>query len=159
MAQNSREAIVARVTEIVERVGQPAQLEVVDVELSGSGKYRVLRIFIDKPGGVTHADCEFVTHEAGTIFDAEDLIPGEAYNLEVSSPGVDRKLRKPSDFQRFAGQKAQFVLSERVEEAKHWEGTIRGIDEAQVIELEPSEGRLVRIPLNLVRRANLKFKW
>ena len=74
-------------------------------------------------------------------------------------PGVERKLRKRSDFERFAGQKARFVLSEPVEEQRNWEGTLRGIDEAENITVEPSEGRLVRIPLQLVRKANLKFEW
>ncbi len=159
MASGSREAIIARVTEIVDRVGLPEGIEVVDVELAGAGKARVLRIFIDKPAGVTHADCEFITREAGAIFDAEELIPGDSYHLEVSSPGVERKLRKPADFQRFAGQKAKFVLNEPVADQKHWEGTIRGIDEGNLIALEPAQGRLVHIPLAAVRKANLKFEW
>ena len=159
MAQTSRDAVVSRVTEIVERVGMPQGIEVVDVELAGSGKARLLRIYIDKPGGVTHADCEFISQHAGTIFDVEDVIPGGSYHLEVSSPGVERKLRKRSDFERFAGQKARFVLSEPVEDSKNWEGTLRGIDEGENITVEPSEGRLVRIPLQLVRKANLKFEW
>jgi ribosome maturation factor RimP len=159
MAQTSRDAVVTRVTEIVERVGMPQQIEVVDVELAGAGKARLLRIYIDKPGGVTHEDCEFISHHAGTIFDVEDVIPGESYHLEVSSPGVERKLRKASDFQRFSGQKARFVLNEPVEDHKNWEGTLRGIDEQETIALEPAEGRLVHIPLRLVRKANLKFEW
>lgn len=159
MAQSSREAIIARVTEIVERVGLQENIEVVDVELAGSGKARILRIYIDKPGGVTHADCELVSRDAGEIFDTEELIPGESYHLEVSSPGVERKLRKPADFQRFAGQKAKLVLTEPVEDQKFWEGTLRGIDEKNVIAVEPVEGRIVHIPLDSVRKANLKFEW
>src|SRR4051794_36206531 len=159
MAQTSRDAVVSRVTEIVERVGMPQQIEVVDVELAGTGKARLLRIYIDKPGGVTHADCEFISHQAGTIFDVEGVIPDGTYQLEVSSPGVERKLRKPSDFQRFAGQKARFALNEPVEDQKNWEGTLRGIDESNTIALEPSEGKLVHIPLHSVRKANLKFEW
>jgi ribosome maturation factor RimP len=159
MAQSSREAIIARVTEIVERVGLPENIEVVDVELAGSGKARVLRIYIDKPAGVTHADCEFISQQAGNMFDAEELIPGGMYQLEVSSPGVERKLRKAADFHRFAGQKAKFVLNEPVEDQKHWEGTLRGIDERNVISVEPVAGRIVQIPLDSVRKANLKFEW
>lgn len=159
MAHNSREAVIARVTEIVERVGLSEQIEVVDVEFSGAGKARLLRIYIDKPEGVTHSDCEFVSKQAGLLFDSEDVIPGETYDLEVSSPGVERKLHKPADFRRFVGKKARIFLNEPVEDQKNWEGTLRGLEEENVVALEPSSGRLVRIPLQYVRRANLKFEW
>ncbi len=82
-----REAVVARVTEIAERVGRSEGLEIVDVELLGGGNGRVLRIFIDKPQGVSHADCELISQQVGTILDVEDVIPGGRYTLEVSSPG------------------------------------------------------------------------
>lgn len=154
----NREAIISRVTEITEAVGKPAAIEVVEVQFLGAGKHRTLRIFIDKPSGVTHNDCEFISHQVGNVLDAEDVIPGEHYNLEVSSPGVERKLSKLADFQRFAGQKAKVSLSEPVESQKHWEGTIRGV-EGNLVTLEPSEGKIVQIPLDLVRKANLKFEW
>lgn len=158
MAQNNREALVARVTEIVQRVGRPEGIEPVDVEFLGSGRNRLLRIFIDKPTGVTHGDCEFISQQVGTILDVEDVVPGAGYQLEVSSPGVERKLSKPADFERFSGQKVKVTLTEPVESQRHWEGTLRGI-EGNLIALEPSEGRLVQIPLGIVRKANLKFEW
>ena len=158
MVQNSRDAVVGRVTEIAERVGRSEGIEIVEVEFLGSGKTRVLRIYIDKPEGVSHADCEFISHQVGTILDVEDVIPGEGYHLEVSSPGVERKLRKSTDYERFTGQKAKIVLSEPVEEQRHWEGILRGLDANDVI-LEPSEGKLIRIPLESIRRANLKYDW
>jgi ribosome maturation factor RimP len=71
---------------------------------------------------------------------------------------VERKLLKPNDYERFAGQKAKIVLHEPVENQKHWEGTLRGL-EGDTIKLEPSKGRYVQIPLRHVRRANLKFEW
>src|SRR5215203_2453902 len=107
MAQISREDVVSRVAQIAERVGLPQGIEVVDVELAGAGKHRLLRITIDKPTGVTHGDCEYITHQVGAVLDAEDIVPGENYQFEVSSPGVERKLTKPADYQRFAGQKAK----------------------------------------------------
>ena len=76
-----------KVREIVDRVAQSSGLEVVDVELQGGGKARMLRIYIDKPGGVTHEDCSNFSREVGTIFDVEDAVPGGSYLLEVSSPG------------------------------------------------------------------------
>lgn len=158
MAQISREALVAKVTEIAERVGQPEGIEVVEVDFLGGGKARVLRIIIDKPTGVTHGDCELISHQVGTILDIEDVVPGANYHLEVSSPGVERKLTKPVDYQRFSGQKAKISLIEAVDNQRYWEGTLRGIS-GNLIALEPSEGRLVHIPLESVRKANLKFEW
>jgi ribosome maturation factor RimP len=72
---------------------------------------------------------------------------------------VERKLTKPADFQRFAGQKAKVVLSEPLGNQKVWEGVLRGLEDGTVVTLEPSEGRLLRIPLSSIRRANLKFEW
>src|SRR5512142_3138695 len=92
-----------QIRRIVERVAADQRLEVVDVEFRGGGKARMLRIFIDKPEGVTHADCEAVSREVSTILDVEDAVPGGSYTLEVSSPGLDRKLSKPADFERFVG--------------------------------------------------------
>ena len=92
-----------KIREIAERVAQSSGLELVDLELLGGGKARMLRVYIDKPGGVTHEDCANFSREAGTIFDVEDAVPGSQYTLEVSSPGLDRKLSKPEDFERFVG--------------------------------------------------------
>jgi ribosome maturation factor RimP len=159
MAQTGRETLIAQITGIAERVGSPAGIEVVEVEFAGAGKHRLLRITIDKPGGVTHGDCEFITNQVGAVLDTEDVVPGEGYQFEVSSPGVERKLTKAADFQRFAGQKAKVVLSEPLENQKVWEGTLRGLEDGTIVTLEPSEGRLLRIPLSSIRRANLKFEW
>jgi ribosome maturation factor RimP len=158
MAQATRDEVVAQVTAIAERVGRSEGIEIVEVEFLGSGKSRTLRIYIDRPEGVSHGDCELISQQVGTILDVEDVIPGEHYTLEVSSPGVERKLRKPADYQRFAGQKAKVVLTEPIENQKHWEGTLRGL-EGNVLTLEPTEGRFIQIPLDRVRKANLKFEW
>lgn len=158
MAQTGREALLEQITAIAERVATAQGVEIVELEFLGGGKQRMLRIYIDKPEGVTHHDCETVSQQVGNILDAEDVIPGENYTLEVSSPGVERKLTKPADYQRFTGQKAKIVTYEPVESQKHWEGVLRGVDGEQVV-IEPSEGRLIRIPLTGVKRANLKFEW
>jgi ribosome maturation factor RimP len=158
MAQTGREAILEQITAIVDRVAKAHGLEVVELEFLGGGKQRLLRIYIDKPEGVTHQDCELVSQQVGDILDAEDVVPGENYTLEVSSPGVERKLTKPADFERFTGKKAKVVTHEPVENQKHWEGTLRGLEGEELI-IEPSEGRLIRIPLTGVKRANLKFEW
>jgi ribosome maturation factor RimP len=92
-----------KVQAIVERVAASQGLEVVEVELRGGGKARMLRIFIDKASGVTHEDCADLSREVSTILDVEDAVPGGSYVLEVSSPGLDRKLFRPTDFKRFQG--------------------------------------------------------
>src|ERR1044071_6899490 len=153
-----RATIVEKVREITERVGADRALEVVDVQMLGGGGTRVLRIFIDKPEGVTHADCEYVSQNVGTVLDVEDTIPGGRYTLEVSSPGVERKLAKPQEFERFVGQKVKVVLRQPVEDQKHWVGALRSFAEG-IITLEPSPGRSIQFPLEQVERANLKFEW
>jgi ribosome maturation factor RimP len=151
-------AIVEKVRAIAERVAASEGLEVVDVELVGAGAHRTLRLFIDKPQGVTHADCEIVSQQVGTILDVEDVIPGGRYTLEVSSPGVERKLSRPRDFERFVGQKVKIVLREPLENRRQFIGTLAGFSEG-VITLEPAAGQPVRFPLEAVEKANLKFDW
>jgi ribosome maturation factor RimP len=170
MAELNREAITQKVLEIAERAGASEGIEVVDVEFLGGGRNRVLRIFIDRPPepgksmdphapqGVTHADCEFMTMQVGTVLDVEDIIPGGSYTMEVSSPGVERKLSKPREFERFLGQKVKVVLRQPVENQRHWTGALTGFD-AGVITLEPAPGKNVQFPLEQVEKANLKFEW
>lgn len=153
-----KDEVVAKVRAVAERVGAGEGLEIVDVELLGGGRNRVLRIFIDKPGGVSHSDCELVSRDVGTILDVEDIVPGGRYTLEVSSPGLERKLTKPADFERFLGQKARIVLKSPVENQRRWEGVLAGFADG-VITLEPSSGKVLRIGLDQVEKANLKFEW
>jgi ribosome maturation factor RimP len=165
-----REAVIDKVIEIAERVGASEGIEIVDVDLVGGGRNRVLRIFIDRPPvlgqavdpaapqGVTLADCEFISHHVGTILDVEDVIPGAGYRLEVSSPGVERKLTKPREFERFVGQKVKVVLRQPIENQRHLTGTLKSFA-AGVITLEPGPGKSVQFPLEQVEKANLKFEW
>jgi len=153
-----RDVIIEKVQEIVERVAADAALEVVDVQLLGGGGSRLLRIFIDKPEGVTHADCEYISQHVGTILDVEDVIPGGRYTLEVSSPGLERKLARPREFERFVGRKVKVVLRQPVENQRTWVGALRNFAEG-IITLEPSPGKSIQFPLELVERANLKFEW
>ena len=118
----------------------------------------MLRIFIDKPQGVSHADCELVSEQVGTILDVEDVIPGGRYTLQVSSPGLERKLKRPHDFEISVGKKIRVALREPVESQRHWEGTLVGFA-AGVATLEPVPGRTVRFDIQQVEKANLKFDW
>lgn len=118
----------------------------------------MLRIYIDKPEGVTLDDCEWISHSLGSVLDADNVVPGEGYNLEVSSPGVERKLSKPAHFQRFLGQKARVILREPVENQRRWEGTLAEFSDG-IITLEPASGKSIRFALEQIEKANLKFDW
>ncbi len=143
-----------QVREIVERVATPSGLEVVEVDLRGSGKARMLRIVIDKLSGVTHEDCANLSREVGTILDVEDVIPGNSYLLEVSSPGLDRKLTKPSDFSYFVGRRARLVLKEAMGEQKVLEGRLAGFENGRV-RLDLGEHGLEEFELANIRKAQL----
>jgi ribosome maturation factor RimP len=121
-----------KIREIADRVAQSDGLEVVEIELRGGGKSRMLRIYIDKPGGVTHEDCSNFSREVGTIFDVEDAVPGGSYMLEVSSPGLDRKLTKPEEFQRFTGSLIKLMTREPVNGNRHFEGKLQSFQGGRV---------------------------
>jgi ribosome maturation factor RimP len=122
--------VAKKVAEIAGRVAASEGLEVVEVEWKGGGNNRMLRIYIDKPGGVSHADCETISHQVGTILDVEDVIPVR-YTLEVSSPGLDRKLLKPDDYQRFSGKKAKVKLRAPIEGRSSFVGRLAGFEQGQ----------------------------
>jgi ribosome maturation factor RimP len=121
--------------------------------LRGGGRQRVLRLFIDKPGGVSHADCELISREVGTILDVEDFMPGP-YRLEVSSPGLDRKLLKAADYERFAGKKARIKLRQPVGGQQHFTGRLLG-PEAGAIGVAVESGSVVRFRFEDVEQARL----
>lgn len=148
---------------IVDEVVSAETLDLVDVELKGAGKHRVLRIFIDKVDaegqeiGITHGDCEKVSTQVGTILDVEDLIPG-AYTLEVSSPGLDRKLVKESDFTRFAGHLAKIQTRVPLHNQKVFRGRLEGLT-SDKIRLTAPKGEVLEIPMDVVREARLEVDW
>ena len=153
----SSTAILSKIEAIAERVAQSEGIEIVEIELKGGGKNRFLRISIDRPEGVTHGDCELISQQVGTILDVEDVVPG-AYTLEVSSPGVERKLLKYKDFERFTGKKIKAILREPVENSRRWEGTLASCADGR-IHLEVAEGKTIQFPFEQVEKANLKFEW
>ena len=158
MAAGNREAITIRINQLAEQVASAAGLELVEATMLGGGGARLVRVFIDKAEGVSHADCEKVSHDLGALLDSEDVIPGGGYHLEVSSPGVERALKRPAEYERFLGQKARIVLREPVENQRRWEGKLAGIS-GSVVTLEPAAGRTIQFTLDQVEKANLKFEW
>ena len=129
---------VERVREIADRVAASSGLEVLDIEFLGGGKARMLRVFLDKPAagndplaGVTHQDCANFSREFGTILDVEDVMPG-SYTLEVSSPGLDRKLVKAADFARFTGSRVKLTTREPVNNNRHFEGRLESFHDGRL---------------------------
>jgi len=122
-----------------------------------AGEMGVAEVVHDPYPKISHSDCERVSQQLSVILDVEDLIPGPAgYTLEVSSPGMDRALKKPADFERFRGRLAKISTSEPVGEAKFFEGRLAGFADGKVrMELKGKEARTVEVPLEAIRKANL----
>lgn len=158
MAGSNRATLIEKITEIAHRAAEREGLEVWSLELLGSGAARVLRIYIDKPEGVSLTDCENISHLVGKILDEEDIIPGDSYQLEVSSPGVERKLCRPEHFLRFAGKKARLTLREPVENQRRWDGVLSGFEDGCVV-LETGVDKAIRVRMEQIEKANLKFEW
>ena len=130
---------VDRVREIADRVAASSGLEVVEIEFLGGGNARMLRVFLDKqgtgvdpPAGVTHEDCANFSREFGTILDVVDAVPGGSYTLEVSSPGLDRKLTKAADFSRFVGSRVKLMTRQPVNNNRHFEGRLEGFENGRL---------------------------
>src|ERR1041385_1511871 len=123
---------IEKVREIAERVAASSGLEIVEIDLRGGGKARMLRIVIDKPSGVTHEDCANLSREVGTILDVEDAVPGGSYTLEVSSPGLDRKLLKASDYERFTGSRVKLMTRQPVNGNRHFEGKLESFHDGRL---------------------------
>ena len=138
---------------MVERVATSEGLSVVDVELKGGRSNPLLRVYIDKAGGVSHADCQLVSEQLSALLDVEDPFPGK-YLLEVSSPGLDRKLSTPSDFTHFVGRRARLVLRDAAPGAAVLEGRLAGFAEGRV-RLDLGEGGLKEFELANIRKAQL----
>ncbi len=141
------------IRQIAERVASSEGLTLVDVELKGGRMNALLRIYIDKAGGVTHGDCHRVSEQMSAILDVEDPFPG-SYVLEVSSPGLDRKLVKPSDYTHFVGRRARLVLREPVENQKVFEGRLAGLESGRV-RLDLGDAGLKELELSNISSARL----
>jgi ribosome maturation factor RimP len=153
-----------RIRAIAERVAASRGLEVWDLQSRRETYGHVVRVFIDRPGpaatpedSVSIEDCEQVNREISTILDVEDPLPF-TYTLEVSSPGLDRPLREPGDYTRFAGRLAKIVVREAVDNQKAFAGRLRGLDGGEVL-LEAPNGRVHRLPLGLITRGRLEVEF
>lgn len=153
MAGLNREAI----NEIIERVTAREGLELVHWETVGPRNHFVLRIFIDKPGGVTLGDCERVSNQVGTLFDVEDLIPNQ-YTLEVSSPGIERGLYKPADYERFSGSRVKLRTAAPINGQRNFKGKLLGIS-GSIVSLEADTAGRIDIPFEQIAKANIEYEF
>jgi ribosome maturation factor RimP len=119
------------------------------------GRSAAVRIFIDKPGGVTHEDCSLVSHHVSTVLDVEDYIHS-AYTLEVSSPGLERGLYRRADYERFAGRLAKMKARQPVNGQRNFRGRIVGVEGDEVLFDDNTNGR-VRVPVEQIAKANLEI--
>jgi ribosome maturation factor RimP len=148
-------SVAERIREIAEQTAIDHGLEMVHTEVAGPEGHPVVRVFIDKPGGVTHDDCSAVSIQMSTVLDVEDFIHS-AYTLEVSSPGLERGLYRRSDYERFAGQAAKIRTRGAIRGQRNFRGRIAGVDERNVAFDDRTSGR-VTIPIDEIVKAHLEI--
>ena len=151
-----KEEILEKVRQIASPIAVHDGLELVDVEFGGGGGRQILRVFIDKPGGVSLEDCASFSRSVSALLDVEDPLQG-SYDLEVSSPGLDRPLRTKEHFQKYAGQRVRVKTFAPIAEGdsrKTFIGTLKGYENEKVI--IDVDGNLFHVPHALVSKANIE---
>lgn len=156
--------IVELVRLIAAGVAATLGLEIFDVQFRREAGGMVLRVQVDRPGpaataedSVSIEDCAKVSRDLSAILDVEDAVPS-AYILEVSSPGLDRPLRKADDYRRFAGRRAKVVMRAAIDGQGFFKGRLAGLDEHDVL-IDTDDGRRHRVPLTAITRANLEVEF
>jgi ribosome maturation factor RimP len=145
-----------KVRELIEPVINAVDLELADMELSMMKGKAMLRVFIEKDAGITIDDCALVSREVEAVLDVEDPIPW-SYVLEVSSPGLDRPLKRPEDFKRFSGSKVRVVTRAPVEKQTFFTGKIAEAGDDEVVLLLPKNKEII-IPYNNISKARLEVE-
>src|SRR3989440_5033875 len=143
-----------QVRHIAEQAAIDHGVELVHAEVAGPEGHPIVRVFIDKPGGVTHDDCSDVSTQIGTVLDVDDFIHS-AYTLEVSSPGIERGLYKPADYERFAGSQARLKTRPAIKNQRNFHGRIIGVENQKIVFDDLTSGRLL-IPFADIAKANLE---
>ena len=144
-----------RIQAIAARIAADNKVELVHVDVLGAERSPTVRIFIDKPDGVTHADCSAVSRQVGAILDAEDFI-SSAYILEVSSPGLERQLYSLKDFEKFTGNLAKVKTHVSIDGQRNFRGRIKSITGEEILFEDKTSGE-VRFPFSAVAKANLEI--
>ena len=156
MKTEAQKQVRQQVEQLAEALVVSEGMELVDLEFRREGRRWMLRLFIDKDGGVTLDDCASISRELGDLLDVKDVVP-QSYVLEVSSPGLDRRLRKKEHFSRFAGQKVRLRLIAPIDGRKNIVGELEGLEDEKVIVAAP-EGRY-SIAMKEIAKANLIYEF
>jgi ribosome maturation factor RimP len=156
MREDQQAQIHKQVEEVAESLVVSEGMELVDLEYRREGPRWMLRLFIDREGGVTVDDCARISRELGDLLDVKDVIP-QAYVLEVSSPGLNRRIRKKEDFSRFAGQKVQLWLVSPKDGRRKIVGDLVGVEGEEVV-VTATEGRF-SVALTDIAKANLIYEF
>ncbi len=156
MAQSGRERVTEQVRAQAAGLLEPQGFELVEVEYRREGGRWVVRLYIDRPGGVTLDDCAKVSRQVGDLLEVSDLIE-HGYTLEVSSPGLDRPLRSERDWERYQGRHVRLKTFGPVDGRKNFRGRLLGLREG-LVEVEV-DGRLVAIPREAISKANLDIEF
>jgi ribosome maturation factor RimP len=156
--------VIQQVGDAAARVASSYGLEIFDVQFRREAQGMVLRVLIDRPGAAATAaesvsvdDCAHVSRDLSAILDVEDVVP-TAYTLEVSSPGLDRPLRRADDYRRFVGRRAKIVMREKVDGQGFFKGTLGGVDGTDVL-IDADDRKTHRVPLGMITRANLEVEF
>lgn len=156
MKADAQKQVRQQVEQLAEALVVSEGMELVDLEFRREGRRWMLRLFIDKDGGVTLDDCASISRELGDLLDVKDVIP-QSYVLEVSSPGLNRRLRKKEHFSRFAGQQVRLRLVAPIDGRKNIVGELEGVEDEAVIVVTP-EGRY-SIAMKEIAKANLIYEF
>ena len=156
--------LVEKIEELVQPILDDLNCELVDIEYQREQRGWVLRFFLDKEGGINLDECAEASREISSLLDVEDII-GTAYNLEVSSPGIERPLKKLADFERFSGELAKLKTLDSIDpdgsgrKRKTFVGTLAGIDGEDVLITLKKNTSAVPVRFQLIEKANLKFEF
>jgi ribosome maturation factor RimP len=158
----SQDSVVEKVAKLAESLTASLGIELVDIEFKRVGKSMVLRLFVDKEGGVNLDDCAGFSHEFSQLLDVEDFI-SENYTMEVSSPGLDRPLKREEDYVRYAGRLVKAKTFELLPDVdgnmrKTFLGNLIGLEDG-VVKIHLKEGQLAEIPLDKIAKINLEFEF
>jgi len=150
--------LVEQIRQLLDPILASRGLSLWDMEFQKHGPKWLLRIYIDREDtGVTLNDCEAVSRDLGTVLDVEDIIP-HAYNLEVSSPGLDRTLSKPEHFTRFSGSAVKIKTYQQINGQKVFQGVLLGL-EGHMVKVEVETGTVIEIPMSAIAKTSLEVKF
>lgn len=148
--------LIQEVQEVIDPILQAQGLELVDLEYQREAQGWVLRLYVDREGGITVADCAEVSGEIGALLEVRDLITNP-YILEVSSPGLTRPLKKPADYNKYQKRLVKIKTFEPLEGRKKFQGILLGMEDEKVC--VETEGRIFKIPLHGIAKANLEIEF